>query len=314
MRARFAYLLPSALVAVSSVIHAEPAARLSRPRFSTLPVAELPKALDPTSAPSTVSGTEHVEGLDVTEVASPSRSRARRSLGPIAINPSRKDAQAPITLIIKQDREACATETRGQLPTFSVGQQVFSTIGPGTVLIRPVVHPFRYERLVRGPERAYLEVVDVWLDAKTQGARIHQRSEVPLARLAQGPLGIEVFGFRDKEHVWMIASVPERGAAIRARTSGLTACGHVRTSLKLKNSGSATNVLIGMNGERPRTDNELANRARLAGDAPAFSAVGIAASVSRLSRDSEPVVSVSISPVAPALKRALASAMVSVGR
>jgi hypothetical protein len=113
------------------------------------------------------------------------------------------------------------------------------------------VHAVRSQQLVMGEDgHASLSVTDVWLDARTRGARLIGRSTLPLSRVFVGPNGLEVYGARDGNAVHVLmhagdhpADDPALSELLRARLRALAVtlpdgsggsgdCGHVGFTLR----------------------------------------------------------------------------------
>jgi hypothetical protein len=104
----------------------------------------------------------------------------------------------------------------------------------------------RIERLDAQPgTEAALQVQDVWIDAATLGVRVASTARLPLARLAGGPGGFVVYGFRDGRNAHIV--VPSASAmAFRDASgqTGTTTCGHIRLPLTAEpRSGSMALVM-----------------------------------------------------------------------
>jgi hypothetical protein len=167
----------------------------------------------------------------------------------------------------------------------------------GRIVISAGVHAIRIQRLLEKEGRSYLEVADAWVDAKTLGARLRERAEIPLARLARDPLGSDVFAFRDASRIWLIVDAPEGGVVFGPNANARSTCGHVLASLEVSPKGAALAVLVGARGD-----------ADAEGVRP-FSAVQVSASVSRSSRDRDPVLSVTLARPPRELEKAAAAAV-----
>jgi hypothetical protein len=113
------------------------------------------------------------------------------------------------------------------------------------------VHAVHAERFVAGQDgRASLEIADAWFDARTRGARLLDRSTLPLLRVFVGPNGLEVYAARDGAAVQVVLHAPDRpsddaalGEQLRSRlrsmaitmpdhNGGSSDCGHVRITLR----------------------------------------------------------------------------------
>jgi hypothetical protein len=140
------------------------------------------------------------------------------------------------------------------------------------------VLPVRVERLVELAAGATLEVADVWVDATTGGARLAAVVVLPLAELARAAGGARVYGLRVGETLHVVAASPA-GAFVRDADgeAGFTSCSHARVTLRAApGAGEAAQLFVP--AAPPSAD--------------ARGSLLVSASVSQLSRDPSPLVSV----------------------
>jgi len=307
MKARCMLLM--ALVAASAAARPQPARSVSRPSWAALPISAMPELPAPSAAPSSVSADEHVAGFEI----EPARSLSPAAHSRSGLSKQSRTANEVVEIMFDPGpADACVVPREG---LEFLGQPRSSgpfrvTRSNGTLSMSPGVHPIRTERVVQSAGRAYLEIVDIWLDAQTLGSRLEARHRVPLELIAQGPLRIKVFGFRDPRAAWMIVSIPERANLFRERSTTLSACRHARSRLELGPKGAAIQWLVAVSaGDAVPT---TGSRESVAFDG--FRAFAIAAGLSRLSRDPMPVLSVAITPAPREVRRALASLVVNSAR
>jgi hypothetical protein len=130
-------------------------------------------------------------------------------------------------------------------PRVTVRGAKFSRSSPGSD-----VHAVHTERFVAGEGgSARIEITDAWFDMRTGGSRLIDRATLPLARVFEGPNGLDVYAARDGEALQIVfhAATPDGGDAalveqIRDRTTSMSAtlsdrgngnsdCGHLRLVL-----------------------------------------------------------------------------------
>jgi hypothetical protein len=107
------------------------------------------------------------------------------------------------------------------------------------------------ERFVAGEGgRASLALADAWVDIRTRGVKLIDRSTLPLSRVFVGPNGLEVYAARDGATLQVVLHAPDRpvddaalAAQLRAqlrsmsavlpeRSAGSSDCGHLRLTLR----------------------------------------------------------------------------------
>ena len=176
------------------------------------------------------------------------------------------------------------------------------------------VHLERFEEKNGTPT---LEMVDAWADPATRSARVIAQKTLPLALVATSAFGLRVFAVRDDhatDKLVQFVLVPDEahrldgessmlGMASDGRTIARSQCGHLRMALPVTDEGASAqllaNVIVGETQPVPKDAisgaSELRSKRRRLGDdgTRKFRALSTQVSVSRTSRDPEPVVSVS---------------------
>lgn len=285
-RATLRVALVSALLVASTRSAAAPV----HPRFSALPVASIPAASVAGSAPASIERSESVDGFDVRDAVQPSPSRPFANRIRAA-----KASRIPLVSVGPEPSDACLSS----LPTpefsgararvaaaFPVPVPSFVSGASGRMQVSGGVHALRLQRLVARSDRMDLEITDAWVDPETRGARLQGRVDIPLAELAKTPLGSRVFAFRDERRVWIVIEAPEHGDVVGPTATARSRCGHMLTDLEIGSKGAARSFFIEtLASEKNRDD----PRKRV-------SAFVLSASISRTSRDAEPVISLTIAP------------------
>jgi hypothetical protein len=198
----------SLLVSIVGLIAAlsSAASAADSPSVSKLQVIEVPDMLHPRDAPDGVASTERIEGVRVD----------RQSFNP-------------------QHSFLSLSGIEGRCVTIGAAPPGIAPSGAGVASIRAGggALPLRVERLVaKGPGEASLELVDGWIDVKTQGMRETRTTRIPLTVLGKGPAGYEVYGFRSAGVIQVVLPAQERLAYVDERGGiGVTSCGHVRLTL-----------------------------------------------------------------------------------
>lgn len=118
------------------------------------------------------------------------------------------------------------------------------------------VHAVRAQRLtLEGDGHASLSLTDAWVDARTRGARLIERSTLPLSRVFIGPNGLEVYAARDGNALRVVVRAsdhpsddPALAEQLRARLRAMSVslpgghggngdCGHVGFTLRSARGG-----------------------------------------------------------------------------
>jgi len=288
-----------ALVSAVLVASTRSAAAPPRPRFSELPVASILAGPVAGSAPASIERSESVDGFDVRDAVQPRPSRP--FVNRIA---AVRGSRIPLVTVSPEPSDACLSslpmpELSGErarvAAAFPVPVPSFASGASGRMQVSGGVHALRLQRLVQKSDRTDLEITDAWVDPETRGARLQRRVEIPLAGVAKTPLGARVFGFRDERRVWLVIEAPEHGDVVGPIATARSRCGHVLTDLEVGSKGAARSFFIeALTSEKNRDD----PRKRV-------SAFALSASISRASRDPEPIISLTIAPVPRELVRTL---------
>jgi len=241
------------------------------PSFASLPEGHVPLLPD-TEAPRRIAASEKVPGFTVS--GSPSdRLGGRRprqnaifvSAGDDGAGPS---ATTPTEVCLVDGGDAVSLARRGggddaapaDWPSGVMTSVAFAShtqtlhvnrAKKGVVNMDADVHVVRSERFVAGHGGgAFLEIADAWVDARTRGGRLIERSTLPMSRVFVGPNGLELYAARDGEALEVVVHLPDHPSGdaavdsrLRARmqemavflpdhTSAGTQCGHLRFVLR----------------------------------------------------------------------------------
>jgi hypothetical protein len=309
-----------ALLSVASVALAAP--KSTFPRFGALPagkVAPPPRGPAPSVAATeraayfAVAGHSHGFGESGIAYLFPTDAEARAYA-----TASRPDAPlpSPACYVVRRPHE----RTLDDWPSnFEPRPHVAVDGSPHPAL---AVH---YERLVAGSSPR-LELADAWVDPSTRGARSISRSTLPLALVASGPRGVRVYAAREGRSVHFVVTraksdLPRAGKSIGDKVlsallpgetghdprvfleasiggmhisgaggeMGRSDCGHARVRLDSAGGGSTTTLQT----EVVLPEREGDGDGALAAREIRLRSLQIHLSVSQLSADREPVLSVS---------------------
>jgi len=231
----------------------------TRPTWASIPRASIPALPSHDGAPSALASTEQVSGFSIENNGTANSPRVRAF---VETTPARRSCLA--------------------------GDVEYSTSADPTLHERTtvahmrlgVVTALRAERLLVVGQSASLEITDLWIDPRSRGLRIIKTERLPLAVLARGPNGTDVYAYRDAaDQLWAV--VPTNTNASGVDSEGertFAACGHARLS------AGQSGAQVALNEPPAKVDNP--SEARF----PRELLVTITAS--RSSRDREPVVSV----------------------
>lgn len=253
----------AALVVGAGVASAAP------PRAAELPLAQSPPLLEAAERPQAIPAGATVAGVRVVGARPPP---ARRRAPPTPGTSVEVSTDAP--------DQACASVGTAGRDAFRA-TSVFVDRSEGVV-------PVRLETLRESPGGAALVVTDLWVDTASLGAQHARRVEVPLAKVATGPLGASVYAFRDAGTVQLI--VPIDGSGQVQTSDGLfvsASCATLRAQLRSERGRAAlvTGFFMKQTAAIDASDDQPAV-------APVSVRVGLSASLSQTSRDPEPVLSV----------------------
>ena len=233
----------------------------TRPAWSDIPTGSIPLPPDHSAAPRNVDASEHVAGLSVERDARSAFSTTRRR-----VTVSGRDR---LCLTGNVDFSSESDPAEHQLTTD---------------LRLPVVTAVRTERIVLAADgKASLEIADVWIDPQTLGSRELSRTAIPLARIGRAPNGAGIYAFRQGEQLSLVVPTPGR-SGIRGSDGQVSVadCQSARVSVGAPDPGGS--ALVSTPLELPTT----AGASRRAG------VMDVNLSVSRLSRDPAPVVSIAV--------------------
>ena len=197
---------PRAFAAASLwLLLASPAAP---PIYSSVPEARvaLPARELPPDRPAALPSEASIPQLGVRGNRPPPGPAAR---APTTAAPSPPAALEPATLTAT-DPGACLSSLH------SIGEP--DRTRAMVLAVVPGVVPVRIERLVVQETTALLEMVDAWVDPASLGAREFRRVEVPLGLLAAGPRGASIYAARIAGG--LIVAAPTLGAATLSDRSG----------------------------------------------------------------------------------------------
>jgi hypothetical protein len=210
-----------------------------------------------------------------------------------------------------------ADDTPPTWPTRNTSQLSFQFDAPPTPDSQPDVHAIHSERFVAGVDgRATLELVDAWVDGRTRGVRLLNRSTLPLSRVFVGPNELEVFAARDGEALQVVLHtgktlptprfvrdrVRQLVVTLPEQDIGVSDCGHLRFALRAP-PGEGQMGTVQSTAFLPPSDEELATLGDPAAsdhDMKLFRmmrqrAFQLSISASSSSADPHPIVSVSLS-------------------
>lgn len=173
------------------------------------------------------------------------------------------------------------------------------------------------ERFEEQNGSAVLEIVDVWVDPATRGARVLAKKTLPLALVGASAYGVRVFAARDdrgKDKLVQFVLVPDAkhreddagmlGISSEVHMMARSQCGHLRLALPVTDEGASAQLFMSVLVSETKPDptaatavpsEHLAKRRRTdSSDAERkFRTLTAQVSVSKTVRDPEPVLSVS---------------------
>lgn len=253
-----AFVLP---VLVSSTASAAAPATIS-----ALPDVPFPEMLHPKDSPASLPATESIEGVQLSRVK-------HREFG---------------TILGLQGR--CVT--MGSIAPGAVPS------GNSSAMIRASSSalPLRVERFVGADTgKPELEIVDGWVDMTSGGMREERTTHIPLISIGKGPSGYSVYGFRSDGKVHAVFPTPQRFAFVDSFGKlGFVDCQHTRLTIDpTLNTGSLVRVagLIQLHRAAPKVS--VPNQA--AANVPVlYRGIEATVSVSKIKRDREPLLSVTV--------------------
>lgn len=178
---------------------------------------------------------------------------------------------------------------RGPLDWTDAPDKPLSTITTSVRTFARVL-PVRTERLVRSEDgSAVLEVQDVWIDARTRAARVHATARLPLTHLGAGPVGLPVYAARAGAALHVVVPTEHRGVTLDDQGGFRhVECQHVRVALEPPGPGGGTMAQV--SALAPSTLAPIP----FDEDPGQLRPITVTASLTQLSRDPEPVVSVRV--------------------
>jgi len=307
------------LVLGTTLVSAVASADVPVPRYGQLPVGAptfAPKKAPPASVPRGA-----VPGIFV-EVPEGGNTDV------IEVRGAASDANRPATT---EDERSCFAEMgksslemvrRDGLAEGEWGQVGLSSVVP--VYRRSKDFPdggvsaIHMERFDEKNGAGVLQIVDAWVDPATRGARVFAQKTVPLALVGATAYGVRVFAMRDDrstEKLVQFVLVPDAkhradnavmlGVPGDARTVARSQCGHLRIGVPVTDEGASAQLFTSLVVSDTKPDSaasaaapseHLAKRRKRAADDTQerkFRTLTAQVSVSKTSRDPEPVVSVS---------------------
>jgi hypothetical protein len=284
VKARLAILPLAALAALA--VPALGQGNAARPALSALPEGDVSLPAE-ASRPSAIPATEQLSGIRIAQTGRgapggvPQASFAglamRKHRGKMAPMPIPVNGQIELTM--EGVPNACLAVSSPGRDTFRAAQ-LFLDAAEHVV-------PLRAERLEDSGGAAKLHVIDAWVDASTGGAREIRRTTIPLARLAEGPLGSVMYAFRSGASLRLV--VPADGNAQIFMTDGRTlgaTCGHIVADLQTERGKGST--LRGF----------VLRQAPIEGGQTPVR-ISVAASLSQTSLDAEPLLSATLRAMDP---------------
>jgi hypothetical protein len=275
------------------------------PNPASLPAPTLPPPLVARDAPAAIGAGETMDGVSIIRTTEPriavvqhlptgGRPTGNRSLGG-------ETQRGPVFETIAAGPGRCIAFPANDAE-LDANLMMMSNAG---------VVPIRSERLVEGSDGGMtLEIEQGWLDAGTMGARSVSRSALPLVELGRGPGdgghggALAVYGYRTEEGVEVLVPVASSMVFRDAEGSvGTSRCGFARLVLPAYKTAS-TVVAVGpwpappppmtpAPAATPMTPAPATTPAPVAG-APVSRNVQVSVSLSKMSRDPAPVLSVSV--------------------
>ncbi len=309
------------------------------PLFASLPEGHVP-LLPRTPPPSRIAPGEGVRGFVIADSPGPNRGGSRRSRPDVTyVSPADDPAKAPSPGAPVMPTDVCTVDggdaaslagaddsQPADFPACMVPTAAFQSRSErvprgGGKPVSANVHVVRVERFVAGQNgRASLEIADAWVDAITRGARLLERSTLPLSRVFVGPNGVEVYAARDGNDLQVVFHVPdhlsddavldnqlrsqvqEMAIFLPDGTGANPQSGHLRTTLRAYGGAGqmealqAVAFLPPLDGETPppvegESDQERANRQF---HAMRLRPYQLTVSATVASTDTDPVVSIAL--------------------
>lgn len=240
------------------------AAAGSTPSISALPEVSLPEMLHPKDSPESLPESESIDGIRIMR-------HHRAEIGTVETTDGRC-----VTL---------GSIAPGAMPS-----------GNGNAMIRASSSalPLRSEKFVGADSgKPELEIIDGWIDMKSNGVREVRKTRIQLTRIGSGPAGYTIYGFRNDGKVHVVFPTPQRFVYVDSFGKlGFVGCQHARLVLD-PNASSGSLVRVAGSIESPRSvRGNFASPQVQAAPSRALRGVQATASVSRTKRDREPLFSV----------------------
>lgn len=235
--------------------------------ISALPDVAFPEMLHPKDSPASLAATESIEGVQLSRVK-------HREFG---------------TIMGLQGR--CVTMgaiAPGAVPSGNTSAMIRASSS---------ALPLRVERFVGADVgKPEIEIVDGWVDMTSGGMREERKTHIPLVSIGKGPAGYSVYGFRSEGKVHAIFPTPQRFAFVDSFGKlGFVDCQHTRLTIDpTMNNGSLVRVAGMIELRRPGPSVVAAPQQRAAAQPVAFRGIEATVSVSKMKRDREPLLSVTV--------------------
>lgn len=245
------------------------------PKTSELPTVTPPGLPDVASKPQSIPSTSVVSGIRVS--------------GP---------GGAPLVPQVRKGRRSFVPPgTSVEISTDAPEQSCVSVAVTGRDAFRATsmfldrsegVSPIRIETLREDASGAMLSVVDLWVDTGSLGVQQIKKTDIPLARVASGPLGSAAYAFREASSVQLVIPSGNNGQVQTGDGQFISAsCATLRAELKSERGKSSVVSGFFMK-QTPAVEAKEGEPAI----PPMAIRVGLSASLSQTSRDVDPVLSV----------------------
>jgi len=172
--------------------------------------------------------------------------------------------------------------------------------------VSKAVYTVRAERLEVGAEPA-LVIEDLFVDSSTGFARRESTTRIKLKEIARGPGNVTLYAFREPQHLSIILSAPGGNMVGPTTDANSLGCGMARVALATSGrTGVAASFALGL----PNLDTPADLENLYAGaSVPMARALRVSVSLSQVSRDPSPVLSVSFGRPSPPVEGILEERM-----
>jgi hypothetical protein len=264
------------------------------PNPASLPMPVFPPALVALDAPASIAAGETMEGITTSRLTDPriavtqhARKGGRRAE---AGSQAAEAARSPVFETIAAGPGRCLT----------FGENGSEVEGNLSLMSNAGVVRIRSERLAPGSDGGMkLEVVEGWLDAATMGTRAVSTSALPLAEIGGGASeggsgpALKVYGYRSAGGVEVVVPVASSLFFRDAEgTVGTSRCGFVRLLLPSYKAAAAVVAVGPLSASTPPMTQAPATAQ--ADAVVKVRNVQVSASLTKLSRDPAPLLSVSV--------------------